>query len=265
MAYLLKADSLLEKEAMKGKRLMNGGIALSLVFVICHFITLMHGDLPAILKYGSLVGIGIGILLNRLALQHYGACMSGAEGERRVSAFLVKELSNDWVILNDLEVQSNQKTAQIDHLLVGPYGIVLIETKNVKGRISLTDNKQYWAQEKRYDTKQFYSPTLQARGHEAAIKSVISLFHLDKYIPIRSVVLFSDEGIELKLPLFVDGVPVKKLETLAALDFTGGKEPVFSKQEVDYISRILLGIHGEPIEEGQENVCTFHHTGRFGI
>lgn len=256
MSQILKSKSLLAKRAGYGKVLIASGIFLA---VGCALL-----NLAGVVTSITMLGFGAGIVLYHLAQRKYGAYIVGAAGEKKVAAFLKKELSAEWLLLNDVEIKSNNKTAQIDHVLVGPYGIVLIETKNLKGRISLTDDRQFWRQDKKYNAKRFYSPTLQARGHEAAIKSIVSLFNLNQFIPIRSIALFCDDQIELALPRFVDGIPVKSMKSLAALDFTGGKEPSLSSQSVEHIGRTLLAIHGEPISFIPNNSCHFYG-GRFGI
>ena len=264
MAQILKANSLLATKASRGEVLITSGMILAIGCALLSLVGSYYLNLVGAAKYIALFGFGTGIVLYQLAKRHYGACIAGAAGEKKVAAFLKKELSDEWLLLNDVEIKSNNKTAQIDHILVGPYGIVLIETKNVKGKISLTDDKQYWCQNKKYNTKRFYSPTLQARGHEAAVKSIISLFNLNQFIPIRSVVLFCDDQIELNLPRFVDGIPVKSMSSLAAIDFTGGKEPILSSQSVDHIGRTLLAIHNDPIVLSPQSSCHLHG-GRFGI
>jgi len=264
MAQILKSTSRLAKEAKRGKILLLSGIILAIGSALLHLTGSYYFNLIGTSRYITMLGFGGGIVLYQMAKQHYGACIAGVEGEKKVATFLAKELSDDWLLLNDVEIKSNNKTAQIDHVLVGPYGIVLIETKNVKGRISLTGDKQYWCQDKKYDTKEFYSPTLQARGHEAAVKSIVSLFNLNQFIPIRSIALFCDDQIELSLPRFVDGIPVKSMVTLAALDFTGGKEPVLNQQLVEYIGQTFLAIHGEPVSVALPASCRLHE-GKFGI
>ncbi len=264
MSQILKSKSLLATEASCGKMLITAGLVLAVVCAVLHLVGSYYLNVAGPIQYITLLGFGVGIVLYQLAKRNYGACIVGAAGEKKVATFLKKELSDEWLLLNNIEIKSNNKTAQIDHVLVGPYGIVLIETKNVKGKITLTDDKQLWCQHKKYNTKHFYSPTLQARGHEAAVKSIVSLFNLNQFIPIRSIALFCDDQIELNLPRFVDGIPVKSLQSLAALDFTGGKEPILSNQSVDHIGRTFLAIHSEPITISPQNSCRLHE-GRFGI
>ena len=56
----------------------------------------------------------------------------GKYGERRVARKL-DWLPAEYVALNDLLLPTRYGTTQIDHIVVSPYGIFVIETKNYKG------------------------------------------------------------------------------------------------------------------------------------
>ena len=52
----------------------------------------------------------------------------GKEGENRVHNILM-QLPDDYVILDDIVLQTNRGTTQIDHIVVSKYGVFAIETK----------------------------------------------------------------------------------------------------------------------------------------
>ena len=52
----------------------------------------------------------------------------GKEGESRVHNILM-QLPDDYVILDDIVLQTNRGTTQIDHIVVSKYGVFAIETK----------------------------------------------------------------------------------------------------------------------------------------
>ena len=58
----------------------------------------------------------------------------GLRGERKVFSIL-KELPDEYYIWNDIVLQRNGYSVQIDHIVISPYGIFVIETKNFKGWI----------------------------------------------------------------------------------------------------------------------------------
>lgn len=47
----------------------------------------------------------------------------------------IQELPEEYVVFNDLLFESNGYSTQIDHIVVSPYGVFVIETKGYKGWI----------------------------------------------------------------------------------------------------------------------------------
>lgn len=71
----------------------------------------------------------------------FGAYMSspkniGKMGEKLV-AMKLYWLSGEYIVLNDVLLPAKNGTSQVDHIVVSPYGIFVIETKNYKGWISV--------------------------------------------------------------------------------------------------------------------------------
>ena len=52
----------------------------------------------------------------------------GTYGEKRVAAIL-NSLPDEYTIFNDVYIEENGKSTQIDHVVFSPYGIFVIETK----------------------------------------------------------------------------------------------------------------------------------------
>lgn len=52
----------------------------------------------------------------------------GKHGEQRVFSIL-KRLPDEYYIWNDIVLQRNGYSVQIDHVVISPYGIFVIETK----------------------------------------------------------------------------------------------------------------------------------------
>lgn len=62
--------------------------------------------------------------------------IKGKLGEYIVQYHAKKFLNEDYILLNDLTfLDQDNQTTQIDHILLSPYGIFVIETKNYKGWI----------------------------------------------------------------------------------------------------------------------------------
>ncbi|MGP7961771.1 nuclease-related domain-containing protein [Sanguibacter sp. A246] len=62
----------------------------------------------------------------------------GAEGERLVAQTLGALERYGWLLLHDIRWPGRQK-ANIDHVAIGPGGVVIIDTKNWSGEVTVTD------------------------------------------------------------------------------------------------------------------------------
>lgn len=89
----------------------------------------------------------------------------GKAGEFWVKREL-KKLPKDYFIINDVMVKtSDNKTHQIDHIIVSKYGIFVIETKQYNGYIKGNDYDKRWLIKN--GNKRFYvnNPLHQNYGH----------------------------------------------------------------------------------------------------
>ena len=86
----------------------------------------------------------------------------------------------DWMLLNDVLLPSGQGTTQIDHILVSPGGVFLIETKDMNGWVFGSPGQEQWTQSfaaGRWSRRagitskqfKFYNPLLQNEGHAKAL------------------------------------------------------------------------------------------------
>lgn len=72
--------------------------------------------------------------LRARGMRSAGAWAAGADGERRVAAALAP-LPTEWLVLHDRLLMPGLADSNLDHLLVGPAGVVLIDAKNWAGHI----------------------------------------------------------------------------------------------------------------------------------
>ena len=105
------------------------------------------------------------------------------------------ELPDEYNIFNDLFFENNGYTTQIDHVVVSPYGVFVIETKGYKGWILGGENSEYWTQVIYKRKSQFYNPIKQNEGH---VRFLRHLLLNSAEIPIIPIVVFNDEA-ELKV------------------------------------------------------------------
>lgn len=118
------------------------------------------------------------------------ALRSGRRGEKAVAKELGRLRKKDYVVLNDLLLPTaNGKTSQVDHVVVSTRGIFVIETKNHAGRISGSEQAQYWQQHLSNRSQGFYNPILQNRGHLRAIRRHLPKLDADLF---STMVVFTE-------------------------------------------------------------------------
>jgi hypothetical protein len=66
----------------------------------------------------------------------------GSAGERRTARLLSLLERRGWAVLHDLAIPGSK--ANIDHLVIGPGGVVVIDTKQYRGRLQLDPDGLLW-------------------------------------------------------------------------------------------------------------------------
>ncbi|KXV76645.1 nuclease-related domain-containing protein [Acetobacter cerevisiae] len=114
--------------------------------------------------------------------------LKGAKGEDRIRT-LLNELGRPSLHDVRLPKASGDGTTQIDHLVLLPRALMVIETKHYAGHLSGHPNDEYWRQRlgKEEDGRLIYSPLRQNAGHCAAVRAVTSQACLDVEILNRVV------------------------------------------------------------------------------
>ncbi len=116
--------------------------------------------------------------------------IKGYLGEKSVAVVLSFLPSDEYKIINDILIKSNDRTIQIDHLVISIYGIFVIETKNYKGWITGSDNSEYWTKNMFGNKYKFYNPIKQNKAHISALSRKLGL-SVNKFIPI---IVFSNKA-----------------------------------------------------------------------
>jgi hypothetical protein len=124
------------------------------------------------LQVGTLEAAGLLLSIGPLLgfyyyLRKYRIFSGGWEGEKKVAKLLADKLNDDYHILNDLYLHSGG--GDIDHIVLGPNGVFVLETKNWSGSISC--NGDVW---QRTGKRNFSgSPSRQVKRNAAKIKQII--------------------------------------------------------------------------------------------
>jgi hypothetical protein len=91
---------------------------------------------------GAAVAAGLGWLLRFRSSPDTVAWRRGAAGERRTARLLGPLERRGWAVLHDLAIPGTQ--ANIDHLVIGPGGVVVIDSKQYRGRLHLDQYGMVW-------------------------------------------------------------------------------------------------------------------------
>ena len=165
----------------------------------------------------------------------YYAKISGNVGELSLSSVL-NSLPDCYHILDNILLKTKKGSTQLDHVIVSPFGIFVIETKNHKGMIFGDCMGRVWTQVLNgHGHFKLYSPVLQNAGH---------IHHLSKQskIPDRfmtGVIVFTNSDANLmnvNCPFCfnVDGV----YDYITSFD-----TPIFSEKMVYQIIKRLDSIN----------------------
>lgn len=154
----------------------------------------------------------------------------GNKGEKKVATLLSKikephKVLNDFIFLTE----SSEMTHQIDHILIHPHGVFVIETKNYYGEIISDTGDSFWLKIIKGEKSRISNPLIQNKSHVKTINKI-----LNKKYDVIPVIVFvknnapymGDENvINLEdLLLFIDSYPYQKLLT---------------KEEIEEICRVL--------------------------
>ena len=149
--------------------------------------------------------------------------IKGKIGENKVSDVL-EQIGDGSILHNDVTLTNatSGMTHQLDHVLIHPYGIFVVETKNYFGTILYDEETKAWHKVIRGKESKISSPLMQNKSHaislRKAIKSkypivpvVVFVKENAPYIPDENVINLSD------LSLFIESYPYQRLLTPAEI------------------------------------------------
>jgi hypothetical protein len=101
-------------------------------------------------------------------------------------------------------------TTQIDHVVIGKFGVVVVETKALNGEIYGTDKDENWTHIAGEKKSYFYNPLNQNKAHIDCIKHIFRKENIFR-VNVDSLVVFSQKTVILNIPR---GLPVISLPLL---------------------------------------------------
>lgn len=245
LQYRIKQEqNKLQKEHHTGTVFLIVGLA----FIVLGLITTLI--MPLLLIFNLMIGIPLCLIgLKRLRRQSplLKNLQKGVEGERKVTELLQRALPDTYTIVNDVRLPIYNRKTQVDHMIIGPQGILNIETKNWQAHVKETNGRWFIRTKHKAFTKNF-NPMKQSQYHEKAIKGM-----LDKYsdIPIsiqeklhtQTVVVFTDPNCKIEMTSKENHYVFRLDEFKQYLEFYQIRYAPLIQAETRYLTDFFKSLH----------------------
>ncbi len=189
----------------------------------------------------SIVLMQIGWVIYKQSCKDVNACRKGIIGEQTVIDAL-KNLDDKFYLINDITLQ--QPYGNIDHILLGPNGIFVIETKNYKGNIECHGDDWHRYYENRGGNRDYSiaSPSKQVKRNAVGLKNFLNknadILKNKPNLFINSIIVFTDPNINLNLEN--PTVPIKRPEELYNYIKSFKSNILFTKDDLDSIAKVII-------------------------
>jgi len=167
-------------------------------------------------------------------LHRYRVYNAGWVGEKQVDKLLSSSLNDDYLLLNGLHLRTGG--GDIDHIILGPTGVYVLETKNWSGVITCRGDE--W---ERADKPDFTgSPSLQVKRNAARIERIIDASPPLRAlgISVEAIVVFTNKraGLHLNNPtVLILRLPQLAHHIIASIGSDG-----YSQERLEAIAKEIL-------------------------
>lgn len=164
-----------------------------------------------------------------------------SSGESRVNTGLSSHLDEKtYRLIEDVTLPVGDGTTQIDHLVVSPYGIFVVETKDMTGWIFGKPDDARWTQVTFRDRYRFQNPIRQNYKHVKTVQELLCLSRLQ----VIGVVAFVGDS-EFKTPM-----PPAVVQGVSRLvEFIWSKRAIVIDE--DDLPRLIEEIQAARLEPGR--------------
>lgn len=139
-----------------------------------NFISQLFGGVLASLISQPLIWLLFAVAVAASFLRMFSRNIKGRFGEWALSKILHNRCGQECVVLDDVTlVVSEGDTTQVDHIVIAPTGIFVVETKFYKGRIYGKESDKQWTQKIFKSTYKFQNPFRQNYKHVKAIEALL--------------------------------------------------------------------------------------------
>ncbi|NAZ75265.1 NERD domain-containing protein [Kineococcus sp. T13] len=158
---------------------------------------------------------------------------AGAEGERLVAAELDALTADGWCVLHDVRWPGRQR-ANLDHVLIGPGGVVVVDSKNWTGRVSVQDGVLRVGSRRK---------DREVEGVAQAAAAVAALLPAGDRVPVRAVLCL----VQQDLPPQTSGAQVVVVGRARVQHLLRSLPPALSAAQVQRIAGRLRPSLGAPL------------------
>ena len=177
--------------------------------------------------------------------RRYSGYKQGYEGENKVSKILSSNLSDEYCLINDIMVSDGY--GNIDHVVLGPNGVFVVETKNYGDKIICYGDEwsRQYASNKPESFSRFIhfelgSPSKQTKRNSIRIKRVIesSKTFKSRRIWVEGIVVFANQNADLNINN--PTLPILKIGELPSFILTRKSNIQFTLQEIELMGKEIL-------------------------
>lgn len=192
----------LTKESTVLHKLVRVEIGLAALFVVAGLVVwFMNGSATWLILAGVAAFLATGHYLKaKENLKQADYLEAGLKGEVEVARLLADGLDNAYYVYNDIRIRSGFRSAQVDHVVVGPCGVVLIETKNWRGRMVGDVQDKAWQQYRFSDSlpRRVGNPILQNQRHAEVVTAYLRSSGLPA-VPVIPLLVFTARKATLEI------------------------------------------------------------------
>lgn len=181
------------------------------------------------------------LVLAWLFFRSYSGYKRGYEGEKSVAKILSSTLGNEYSLINDVTLGDGY--GNIDHIVLGPNGVFVIETKNYAGKIACDGDQWSSLRNGKFNRLLHYdfgSPSKQVKRNATTVKKVIMRLAIfkSKNIWVNGVLVFANKNVQLQIRN--PTVPVLRSTQLPRFIMAAEGKYLFSSLELGMLTKEIL-------------------------
>jgi len=205
----------------------------ALIFFSLSLRALFNLNLDLLAEIGLLVSL-LPLVFFYYYLSKYRIYRGGWEGEKQVIKLLSSKLSDDYFLLDNLYLRGG--AGDIDHVVLAPSGVFVLETKNWNGEIICNGDEWQRKGKRRFKG----SPSRQVKRNLATIRRIIDSSPTFKALSVHleGIVIFTNN--RARLHLNNPTVQIVRLPQLPNLITSTGLSNRFSSEQLEELGKEIL-------------------------